>query len=87
MMHESEVHMPESTNNVFVNTDNIPSGPLTQRSVVPKSRSATVLSVQAHRIETECSMLIGEHTLLYEPFPPAAIISILVVSMYATASR
>jgi phage baseplate assembly protein W len=32
-------------------------------------------------------VLIREHTLLYEPFSPAAILSILVVSIWATASR
>jgi hypothetical protein len=46
-----------------------------------------VLSVQARRIEKECSVLIVEHTLLYEPFPPAPRLSILVVSMWVTASR
>ncbi|KAI5839427.1 hypothetical protein DFP73DRAFT_530133 [Morchella snyderi] len=43
--------------------------------------------MQAQRIEKECSMLIGHHTLLHEPFPPAARLSVLVVSMWAAASR
>jgi hypothetical protein len=77
----SEVSIPKDTHDVFENTGDIPSSQLTQRSVVPNSRSANVLSVQAQRIEKECSVLIGEHTLLYEPFPPAARLSILVVSM------
>ncbi|RPB06933.1 hypothetical protein P167DRAFT_579833 [Morchella conica CCBAS932] len=84
---ESEVRIPESTHDVFENTGDIPSSQLTQRSVVPNSRSANVLSVQAQRVEKECSVLIGEHTLLHEPFPPAGRLSILVVSMWATASR
>jgi hypothetical protein len=46
-----------------------------------------VLSVQAQRIEKECNVLIGENTLLYEPFLPAARLSILVVSIWATSSR
>ncbi|RPB07084.1 hypothetical protein P167DRAFT_579681 [Morchella conica CCBAS932] len=83
----SEVSILENTHDVFENTGNIPSSQLTQRSVVPNSRSANVLSVQAQRIEKECSVLIGEHTLLHEPFPPAARLSVLVVSMWATASR
>ncbi|RPB11694.1 hypothetical protein P167DRAFT_546256, partial [Morchella conica CCBAS932] len=83
----SEVSIPEDTHDIFENTGDIPSSQLTQRSVVPNSRSANVLSVQAHRIEKECSVLIGEHTLLHEPFPPAARLSVLVVSMWATASR
>ncbi|KAH8144353.1 uncharacterized protein LAJ45_11675 [Morchella importuna] len=77
----------EDTHDIFENTGDIPSSQLTQRSVVPNSRSANVLSVQAQRIEKECSVLIGEHTLLHEPFPPAARLSVLVVSMWATASR
>ncbi|KAH8144957.1 uncharacterized protein LAJ45_11078 [Morchella importuna] len=64
----SEVSIPEDTHDVFENTGDIPSSQLTQRSVVPNSRSANVLSVQAQRIEKECSVLIGEHTLLHEPF-------------------
>jgi hypothetical protein len=84
---ESEVRIPESTHDVFENTGDIPSSQLTQRSVVPNSRSANVLSVQAQRIEKECSVLIGEHTLLYKPFPPAAKLSILVVRMWATVSH
>ncbi|KAH8149081.1 uncharacterized protein LAJ45_06620 [Morchella importuna] len=83
----SEVSIPEDTHDVFENTGDIPSSQLTQRSVVPNSRSANVLSVQAQRIEKECSVLIGEHTLLHEPFPPAARLSLLVVSMWATASH
>jgi hypothetical protein len=84
---ESEVSIPEDTHDVFENTGDIPSSQLTQRSVVPNSRSANMLSVQAQRIEKECSVLIGEHTLLHELFPPAARLSVLVVSMWATASR
>jgi hypothetical protein len=83
----SEVSILEDTHNVFENTGDILSSQLIQRSVVPTSRSANVLSVQAQRIEKWCSLLIGEHTLLYEPFPPAARLSILVVSIWATASR
>jgi hypothetical protein len=78
---ESEVSIPEDTHGIFENASDIPSSQLTQRSVVPNSRSANVLSVQAQRIEKECSVLIGEHTLLYELFPPAARLSVLVVSM------
>jgi hypothetical protein len=84
---ESEVRIPESPHDVFENTGDIPSSQLTQRSLLPNSRSANVLSMQAQRIEKECSILIGEHTLLHEPFPPAARLSTLVVSMWATASR
>ncbi|KAI5850457.1 hypothetical protein DFP73DRAFT_591324 [Morchella snyderi] len=58
-----------------------------ERSLLPSSRSANVLSMQAQRIEKECSTLIGDHTLLHEPFPPAARLSVLVVSMWAAASR
>ncbi|KAI5845891.1 hypothetical protein DFP73DRAFT_594087 [Morchella snyderi] len=43
--------------------------------------------MQAQRIEKECSTLIGDHTLLHEPFPPAVRLSVLVVSMWAAASR
>jgi hypothetical protein len=78
----SGVSIPKDTHDVFENTDDIPSSQLTQRYVVPNSSSANVLSVQAQRIEKKCSILIGEHTLLYEPFPPAARLSILVVSMF-----
>ncbi|KAH0602464.1 uncharacterized protein H6S33_008803 [Morchella sextelata] len=87
LMAEREVHIPESTHDVFENTGDILSSQLTQRSLLPNSRSANVLSMQAQRIEKECSILIGEHTLVHEPFPPAARLSILVVSMWATASR
>ncbi|KAI5842379.1 hypothetical protein DFP73DRAFT_595730, partial [Morchella snyderi] len=58
-----------------------------ERSLLPSSRSANVLSMQAQRIEKECSTLIGDHTLLHESFPPAARLSVLVVSMWAAASR
>ncbi|KAH8145413.1 uncharacterized protein LAJ45_10535 [Morchella importuna] len=61
--------------------------PESEGILIPEARSANVLSVQAQRIEKECSVLIGEHTLLHEPFPPAARLSVLVVSMWATASR
>ncbi|KAH0611277.1 uncharacterized protein H6S33_010542 [Morchella sextelata] len=84
---ESEVRIPESTHDVFENTGDILSSQLTQRSLLSNSRSANVLSMQAQRIEKEYRILIGEHTLLHEPFPPAARLSILVVSMWATASR
>ncbi|KAH8144566.1 uncharacterized protein LAJ45_11361 [Morchella importuna] len=83
----SEVSIPEDTHDIFENTGDITSSQLTQRSVVPNCRSANVLSVQAQRIEKECSVLIGKHTLLHEPFPPAARLLVLVVSMWATASR
>jgi hypothetical protein len=83
----SEVGIPEDTQDVFENTGDIPSSQLTQRSVVLNYRTANVLLVQAQRIEKECSVLIGEHTLLYEPFPTAAKLSVLVVSMWAIASR
>ncbi|KAI5837206.1 hypothetical protein DFP73DRAFT_601352 [Morchella snyderi] len=63
----------------------IPSSP--QRSLLLSSRSANVLSMQAQRIKKECSMLIGDHTLLHEPFPPVARVSVLVMSMWAAASR
>jgi hypothetical protein len=81
-----EVSIREDTQNVFENTCDIPSSQLTQRSVVPNSGSANVLSVQAQRIEKECSVLIGEHTLLHEPFPPAARLLVPVVCMWITAS-
>jgi hypothetical protein len=83
----SEVSIPVDTYDVFENTGDIPSSQLTERSVVSNSRSGNVLSVQAQRIEKECSVSIGEHTLLYEPFPPAARLSVLVVSMWTTASH
>jgi hypothetical protein len=83
----SEVSIPEDTHDVFESTGDITSSQLTQRSVVPNSRSANMVSVEAQRIEKECSVLIGEHTLLYEPFLSAARLLILVVSMWATVSR
>ncbi|KAI5842667.1 hypothetical protein DFP73DRAFT_596024 [Morchella snyderi] len=43
--------------------------------------------MQAQRIEKECSTLIGDHTFLHEPFPPAVRLSVLIVSMWAAASR
>ncbi|KAI5845801.1 hypothetical protein DFP73DRAFT_593967 [Morchella snyderi] len=58
-----------------------------ERSLLPSSRSANVLSMPAQRFEKECSTLIGDHTLLHEPFPPAVRLSVLVVSMWAAASR
>ncbi|KAI5837759.1 hypothetical protein DFP73DRAFT_600767 [Morchella snyderi] len=58
-----------------------------ERSLLPSSRSAKVLSMQAQRIEKECSTLIGDHTLLHEPFPPAAKLSVLVINMWAAANR
>ncbi|KAI5839627.1 hypothetical protein DFP73DRAFT_598615 [Morchella snyderi] len=61
--------------------------PESERSLLPSSRSGNVLSMQAQRIEKECSTLIGNHTLLHEFFPPAARLSVLVVSMWAAASR
>ncbi|KAI5838607.1 hypothetical protein DFP73DRAFT_599843 [Morchella snyderi] len=57
-----------------------------ERSLLTSSRSVNVLSMQAQRIEKECSTLIGDHTLLHEPFPPALRLSVLVVSMWAAAS-
>lgn len=86
-MGESEIHIPESTDDVFENNGDIPSSQLTQRSLVTNSKSANVLSLQVQRIEKECRVLIGEHTLLCEPFPPAARLLVLVVSMSATASH
>jgi hypothetical protein len=83
----SEFSILQNTHDFFENTGDIPSSQLTLKSVVPNSRSANVLSVQAQRIEKESSMLIGEHTLLHEPFPPAARLLILVVNMWATVSR
>jgi hypothetical protein len=83
----SEVSIPEDTHNVFENTNDIPSSQLTQRSVVPNSRSANVLPLQVQRIEKECSVLIGDCTLLHEPFPTAARTSVLVVSMWATVGH
>ncbi|KAI5837758.1 hypothetical protein DFP73DRAFT_600761 [Morchella snyderi] len=52
-----------------------------------RSRSADVRSMQAPRIEMECSMLIRDYTLLHEPFPPAARLSVLLVSTWTAASR
>ncbi|KAI5837498.1 hypothetical protein DFP73DRAFT_601070 [Morchella snyderi] len=57
-----------------------------KRSLLPSSRSANVLSMQAQRILKECSTLIGDHTLLHEPFPHAVRLSVLVVSIWAAAS-
>lgn len=85
---ESEVcSIPDSTDVCFESTVNIHASNLSQRSLLPSSRSANVLSMQAQRIEKECSTLIGDHTLLHEPFPPAARLSVLVVNMWAAASR
>jgi hypothetical protein len=42
--------------------------------------------VQAQRIEKQYSVLIGEHTLLDEPFSPAARLLVLLVNMWVTAS-
>jgi hypothetical protein len=83
----SEVSISENTHDVFENTGDILLSQLTERSVVPNSRSPNVLSVQVQRIEKECSMLIGRHTLLHERFPSAARLSVLVVSMWTTANR
>jgi hypothetical protein len=83
----SEVSISEDTHDIFENTGDISLSQLTQNSVVPNSRSANVLSVQDQRIEKECSVLIGEQTLLHELFPPAARLSVLVVSMCATSSH
>jgi hypothetical protein len=41
----SKVSFPKDTHDVFENTGEIPSSQLNQRSVVPNSRSANVLSV------------------------------------------
>ncbi|KAI5841734.1 hypothetical protein DFP73DRAFT_596298 [Morchella snyderi] len=76
------VHLPSSIRE----EENAPIAE-SERSLLPSSRSANVLSMQAQRIEKECSTLIGDHTLLHEPFPPAARLSVLVVSMWAAASR
>lgn len=46
-----------------------------------------MLSVQVQKIEKECSLLIGEYTLLNEPFPPAVRTLVLVVGMWVTASH
>ncbi|KAH0611271.1 uncharacterized protein H6S33_010536 [Morchella sextelata] len=85
---ESEVSsIPDSTDDRFESTVNIHASNLSQRSLLPSSRSANILSMQAQRIEKECSTLIGDHTLLHEPFPPAARLTVLVVNMWAAASR
>ncbi|KAI5847416.1 hypothetical protein DFP73DRAFT_593258 [Morchella snyderi] len=85
---ESEVSsIPDSTDDRSESIVNIRASILSQRSLLPSSRSANVLSMQAQRIEKECSTLIGDHTLLHEPFPPAARLSVLVVNMWAAASR
>ncbi|KAH0609956.1 uncharacterized protein H6S33_012502, partial [Morchella sextelata] len=84
---ESEVSsIPDSTDDRFESTVNIHASNLSQRSLLPSSRSANVLSMQAQRIEKECSTLIGDHTLLHEPFPPAARLSVLVVNMWAAVT-
>ncbi|KAI5839484.1 hypothetical protein DFP73DRAFT_598467 [Morchella snyderi] len=85
---ESEVSsIPDSTDDRSESIVNIRASILSQRSLLPSSRSANVLSMQAQRIQKECSTLIGDHTLLHEPFPPAARLSVLVVNMWAAASR
>ncbi|KAI5837204.1 hypothetical protein DFP73DRAFT_532149 [Morchella snyderi] len=85
---ESEVSsIPDSTDDRSESIVNIRASILSQRSLLPSSRSANVLSMQAQRIEKECSTLIGDHTLLHEPFPPAVRLSVLVVNMWAAASR
>ncbi|KAI5842114.1 hypothetical protein DFP73DRAFT_596074 [Morchella snyderi] len=43
--------------------------------------------MQAQSIEKKSSTLIVDHTLLHKPFPPAARLSVLVVRMWAAASR
>ncbi|KAI5839098.1 hypothetical protein DFP73DRAFT_530375 [Morchella snyderi] len=49
-------------------------------------RFESTINIHAQRIEKKCSRLIGEHTLLHEPFPPAARLSVLVVGMWAAVS-
>ncbi|KAI5838660.1 hypothetical protein DFP73DRAFT_530749 [Morchella snyderi] len=49
--------------------------------------NAPIAESEPQRIEKECSTVIGDHTLLHESFPPAARLSVLVVSMWAVASR
>ncbi|KAI5843308.1 hypothetical protein DFP73DRAFT_527323 [Morchella snyderi] len=55
-------------------------------SSIREEENAPIAASEAQRIEKECSTLIGDHTLLHEPFPPAARVSVLVVSMWAAAS-
>ncbi|KAI5844526.1 hypothetical protein DFP73DRAFT_526904 [Morchella snyderi] len=64
----------------------IPSSPQLSSSI-REEENAPIAESEAQRIEKECSTLIGDHTLLHEPFPPAARLSVLVVSMWAAASR
>ncbi|KAI5849661.1 hypothetical protein DFP73DRAFT_524658 [Morchella snyderi] len=56
-------------------------------SSIQEEENAPIAESEAQRIEKECSTLIGDHTLLHEPFPPAARLSVLEVSMWAAASR
>ncbi|KAI5846219.1 hypothetical protein DFP73DRAFT_525735 [Morchella snyderi] len=56
-------------------------------SSIREEENAPIAESEAQRIEKECSTLIGDHTLLHERFPPAARLSVLVVSMWAAASR
>ncbi|KAI5839760.1 hypothetical protein DFP73DRAFT_529596 [Morchella snyderi] len=56
-------------------------------SSIREEENAPIAESEAQRIEKKCSTLIGDHTLLHEPFPPAARLSVLVVSMWAAASR
>ncbi|KAI5837770.1 hypothetical protein DFP73DRAFT_600782 [Morchella snyderi] len=60
-------------------------------SSIPEStddRFESIVNIPAtQRIEKECSTLIGDHTLLHEPFPPAPRLSVLVANMWAAASR
>ncbi|KAI5842382.1 hypothetical protein DFP73DRAFT_527797 [Morchella snyderi] len=56
-------------------------------SSIREEENAPIAESEAQRIEKECSTLIGDHTLLHESFPPAARLSVLVVSMWAAASR
>ncbi|KAI5848609.1 hypothetical protein DFP73DRAFT_524891 [Morchella snyderi] len=55
-------------------------------SSIREEENAPIAESEAQRIEKECSTLIGDHTLLHEPFPPAARLSVLVVNMWAAAS-
>ncbi|KAI5850559.1 hypothetical protein DFP73DRAFT_524286 [Morchella snyderi] len=56
-------------------------------SSIREEENAPIAESEAQKIEKECSTLIGDHTLLHEPFPPAARLSVLVVSMWAAANR
>ncbi|KAI5843131.1 hypothetical protein DFP73DRAFT_527788 [Morchella snyderi] len=56
-------------------------------SSIREEENAPIAGSEAQRIEKECCTLIGDHTLLHEPFPPTARLSVLVVSMWAAASR